>query len=147
MLKNFQIIALLLLPVYFILPTEDSHFTICPFFHLTGIPCPGCGMGRSLVHIFHLHFLKALYYNPFGFCVAAFQCYMILTLFFPKMNLVYDNNRNFFKAIQYIFAFIFIVFGAVRFWAFYSGNSFLLKYYYDFNQSFSLIRWIQSQSF
>ena len=143
-LKNFQIISMLLLPVYFILPTGDSHFTICPFFHLTGSPCPGCGMGRSLVHIFHLHFIKAFYYNPYGFLIAAIQCYLIVSLFFPKIIFMYESNRSYFKSIEYTVAFLFIAFGGVRFWAFYTGNTFLLKYFYNFNETFSLIRWILS---
>ena len=107
MIKNIQLLAILLLPVYFILPTgENSHFTICPFFHLTGVPCPGCGMGRALVHIFHLHFIEALYFNPFGFLVAAAQCYVILSFFFPSLITVYDEYKGFFVVSQFLFPFL-----------------------------------------
>jgi hypothetical protein len=108
---------------------EDSHFTICPFFHLTGVPCPGCGMGRALVHIFHLHFLEALYYNPFGFLVAASQCYVIMSFFFPSLVTAYQQYNRFFVLGQYIFGVLFIGFGLVRIWAFVTANAYLLQFF------------------
>jgi hypothetical protein len=144
MIKNIQLLAILLLPAYFILPTGDSHFTICPFFHLTGVPCPGCGMGRALVHIFHLHFIEALYFNPFGFLVAAAQCYVILSFFFPSFVSIYQQYNRFFVLGQYIFGVLFIGFGLVRIWAFVTANAYLLQYFYDFHKTFSLMRWLQT---
>ena len=144
MIKNIQLLAILLLPAYFIMPTGDSHFTICPFFHLTGVPCPGCGMGRALVHIFHLHFIEALYYNPFGFLVAAAQCYVIVSFFFPSLITVYEEYKGFFVVSQYLFGGLFIGFGLVRIWAFVTANAYLLQYFYDFHKTFSLMRWLQT---
>ncbi len=142
MIRNLQILAILLLPVYFILPTGDSHFTICPFFHLTGVPCPGCGMGRSLVHIFHLHFLEALYYNPFGYIVAAVQCYMIASFFFPYLIEFSKEQKRLAKLAQYIFALFFVLYGILRIYSFTTGNPFLSQYFFDFTKTFSIIRWI-----
>ena len=143
-MKKLQFLAIILLPIYFILPIGDSHFTICPFFHLTGVPCPGCGMGRALVHIFHLHFLEALYYNPFGFVVAAAQCYMILSIFFPSLVISYPKYMRLFVMSQYIFGFLLIGYGLVRIWAFTMANSYLLQYFYDFHKTFSFIRWLNA---
>ena len=143
-MKKLQLLAILLLPAYFILPTGDSHFTICPFFHLTGVPCPGCGMGRALVHIFHLHFIEALYFNPFGFLVAAAQCYVILSFFFPSFVSIYQQYNRFFVLGQYIFGVLFIGFGLVRIWAFVTANAYLLQYFYDFHKTFSIMRWLQT---
>jgi hypothetical protein len=36
----------------------------CPFRALTGIPCPGCGMTRSFLSLFHLDFHDAFLYHP-----------------------------------------------------------------------------------
>ena len=145
-MKKLQLLAILLLPAYFILPTGDSHFTICPFFHLTGVPCPGCGMGRALVHIFHLHFIEALYFNPFGFLVAAAQCYVILSFFFPSLVTAFQQYNRFFVLGQYIFGVLLISFGLVRIWAFVTANAYLLQYFYDFHKTFSLMRCLQKVS-
>ncbi len=41
--------------------------TGCPFYKLTGIPCPGCGMSRAFWHILKLDFATAWYYHPLAF--------------------------------------------------------------------------------
>ena len=42
------------------------HFSICPFRAITGIPCPGCGMTRAMLHLGQLKILKALALNLFS---------------------------------------------------------------------------------
>ena len=39
---------------------------LCLFRNITGIPCPGCGMTRSLIATGHLHFEDALAFHPLG---------------------------------------------------------------------------------
>ena len=36
----------------------------CPFKALTGIPCPGCGMTRAVLHACKGEFREAFYYHP-----------------------------------------------------------------------------------
>lgn len=40
--------------------------SICPFFNITGIPCPGCGLTRSFVCLAHGHVREALLWHPLG---------------------------------------------------------------------------------
>ena len=40
--------------------------SICLFYHLTGLPCPGCGLTRSFVFLGHGHFYDALHWHPLG---------------------------------------------------------------------------------
>lgn len=44
----------------------DHGPVLCPFRRLTGLPCPGCGMTRSWVHLMHGQWHAALWANPFG---------------------------------------------------------------------------------
>lgn len=50
-----------------ILPwTPLSGRTICLFAHVTGLPCPGCGLGRSFVALTHGAWYEALVFHPLG---------------------------------------------------------------------------------
>ncbi|MEJ6481948.1 DUF2752 domain-containing protein [Nostoc punctiforme UO1] len=42
------------------------RFLVCPIQHLTGIPCPNCGMTRSFMAIAQGNLLEALAKNLFG---------------------------------------------------------------------------------
>ena len=44
----------------------DDGPVICPFRLLTGLPCPGCGLTRSWVHLTHGQLADGLAANPFG---------------------------------------------------------------------------------
>lgn len=37
---------------------------MCIFKALTGLPCPGCGMTRSFLHLFEGHLEEAFFYHP-----------------------------------------------------------------------------------
>jgi hypothetical protein len=43
-----------------------GSFELCPMMHLTGLPCPGCGVTRSMIHCTHGDFAGAMAYHPLG---------------------------------------------------------------------------------
>ncbi|RYX83228.1 DUF2752 domain-containing protein [bacterium] len=40
--------------------------SVCPFFNMTGMPCPGCGLTRSFVSLAHAHVREAFLWHPLG---------------------------------------------------------------------------------
>lgn len=59
-------IALLLLPADFF----DHGEAICPSKRFFDIECLGCGMTRAVMHLIHLDFDTALYYNMGSFLIV-----------------------------------------------------------------------------
>jgi len=71
--------AILALSVGLPLPGRDGRIahlpTVCPFYALTGLPCPGCGLTRAFVCLGHGQVLPSLHWHPLGIvlytlCVA-----------------------------------------------------------------------------
>lgn len=49
----------------------------CVIYELTGLYCPGCGMGRASLALLHGDFLGAVKNNPFIFLVVLIGVYFI----------------------------------------------------------------------
>ncbi|NLF18324.1 MAG: DUF2752 domain-containing protein [Lentisphaerae bacterium] len=43
----------------------------CPFLHVTGLPCPGCGLTRGVLAIGHGRWADAWALNPFAYVAYA----------------------------------------------------------------------------
>jgi len=52
-----------------ILPESGPNF--CPFRMLTGLPCPGCGMGHALVYALRGDFFASFSAHPLGLPLLA----------------------------------------------------------------------------
>lgn len=59
-------------------------FYRCPFYLITGIPCPSCGMTRAVAAALHLDFKKAFEYHPLFLLLAADSAYFLLHWLFPN---------------------------------------------------------------
>jgi len=72
----------------------QDEWTICPLKLTTSIPCPSCGTTRSVMSIYDGQFLKALFWNPFGFLVAI--CMIVC----PIWVIIdwWHRNDSFFRA-------------------------------------------------
>ena len=59
------------------------HISLCPFHAITGFPCPGCGMTRSLLFIGQLRLEEALYLNPFSIPLFIVMLFYLCTRRIP----------------------------------------------------------------
>jgi hypothetical protein len=71
-------------PFILMLHNENNHIeaeqSLCPFKMLTGFPCPGCGITKSLIYLFEGNLYKSLYYHLFGPPAFLFCMGIILLL-------------------------------------------------------------------
>lgn len=61
---------------------------ICPFFYLFNIPCPGCGLTRSVLAILKLDIKSSVQYNFLGIIIVIGFIFYFLVYFFDKRNIV-----------------------------------------------------------
>lgn len=59
-------LGMLVLVASFLLPMGGLGVDLCWFHRSVGLPCPGCGITRSVISLSHGHWLDALRDNPFG---------------------------------------------------------------------------------
>jgi hypothetical protein len=81
----------------FVLPTTDSPWvSICWFYNLSNIPCPGCGLTRAFLFISHGEWVKAWNWNPFGFAWYSLALYgflrPLLIKYLPRLSLPLDKT-------------------------------------------------------
>jgi len=73
----------------------------CAFLHLTGIPCPSCGLTTSVAHAARLHFYESITTQPFGLVVFIFAVLSVpLSIYFirrrvPRSKFNRLRGRNF----------------------------------------------------
>ncbi|MDH5655269.1 MAG: DUF2752 domain-containing protein [Spirochaetia bacterium] len=96
------------------LPPAGFSFSICIFYNLTGLPCPACGLTRSVSHIVQGDFLHSLIYHPAGVLVAAVMLLFVLSFFFKNSSAFYYRFEKYLIRFFYAAAGVVFIFGAVR---------------------------------
>jgi hypothetical protein len=56
----------------------------CAFYHVTGLPCPGCGLTRSCIALLHGEAVQSLRYHPFGPFLLAGIVLLAVGAFMPR---------------------------------------------------------------
>jgi hypothetical protein len=65
-----RVLAAVVVAAAFVLPGDGTgFFQVCWFKAASHLPCPGCGLTRSLASITHLHLGDSFAYHPFGLVV------------------------------------------------------------------------------
>ena len=62
------------LVLHFARLSDNRYFSICQFRRLTGLPCPTCGVTRSLAMLAKGEWQRAIAYHPLGPLVAVALC-------------------------------------------------------------------------
>ena len=103
----------------FILPPEGFGPSTCSMLASTGIPCPSCGLTRSVTCVFQGEWTAAWQYNPFGFVFAVLFLLLGPLMLLPKRwrNPLRERIRRFDGIIAFvllIFLAGLLIFGVVR---------------------------------
>lgn len=118
----------LMVPFFLIFFNQHNHLetdqSLCPLKMLTGFPCPGCGITKSLVYCYEGDLQKSLYYHILGpfvilFCVIAVA--VLTTELITKKE--YFNALLFNKKLAYALAIFLITYHFIRIVYFIKNNS------------------------
>ena len=58
----------------------ETAQSLCPFKMLTGFPCPGCGITKSVINVYEGNFLQSITNHLFGPMVVLFAVFVIFWL-------------------------------------------------------------------
>lgn len=74
----------------------DNEQSLCPFKMITGFPCPGCGITKSIVYFYEGDIYRSLLHHLFG---PIFILFCVLVLFKLVAEIIYQ--KPFFDRIFY----------------------------------------------
>ncbi len=94
----------LVIPVFFItryyylndpgITQEGTVFAVCPFHHVTGLHCPGCGSQRAIHDILHIRILEAIKHNALLVVVSLILFNKAYAFFTHKYAPSYHYDLN-----------------------------------------------------
>lgn len=105
----------------------DNHLetaqSLCPLKMLTGFPCPGCGITKSLVYFYEGNIWKSLTFHIFGPFVILFSLMTIVVLSTELITKKeYFNAYLYNKKIAYFLAFVLVIYHVIRLVYFIKNN-------------------------
>lgn len=92
------------------------HFPLrCPFYEITKLYCPGCGITRCIISLFHFEFYQAFRYNPLIFILLPvlipYMIYLLIVYVFDLEDYIVKKIPSYVWVILLI---ITILFGILR---------------------------------
>ena len=118
----------LMVPFFLIIINQGNDLetaqSLCPLKMLTGFPCPGCGLTKSMVFFYEGNLQKSFHYHILGPAVIAF---CIVTIFVLSLELItrkeYFNSMLFKKKLGYSLALFLACYHFIRIIFFIRDNS------------------------
>jgi hypothetical protein len=112
-------VIVLLIPFFLMLHNQNDHLetdqSLCPFKMLSGFPCPGCGITKSLVYFYDGNLQKSLHYHILGPFLVLFCVITIVVLITELItNKEYLNEILYTKKTAYFLACFLILYQVVR---------------------------------
>jgi hypothetical protein len=109
-----SIIAWLILAFAMALPPRGVGVPICPSKLATGVPCPGCGLTRSVTCLAHGDLWSSWSYHPFGIAVFALALWFaVVPLVAPSLHRRVKGSRAA-SACGLLLLLAFVLYGIVR---------------------------------
>ena len=107
----------------------DNHLetaqSLCPLKMLTGFPCPGCGVTKSLVYFYEGDLWRSLTFHLFGPFVMLFSLATIVVLTTELITKKeYFNAYLYNRKMAYFLAAILVVYHIIRVVYFIKTNDF-----------------------
>lgn len=118
-----------MIPFFLMLNNSDDHLkndqSLCPFKMLTGLPCPSCGITKSIVSFYEGDIYKSLQYHVLGpvtvvFCLGV----IILLLIEIKTKKDYFNNYLYSRKLAYGLAIFLAIYHVIRLVDFLNNHTF-----------------------
>lgn len=105
----------------------DNHLetaqSLCPLKMLTGFPCPGCGITKSLVYFYEGDLLRSLTFHLFGPFVILLSLATIVVLTTELITKKeYFNAYLYNRKMAYFLAAILVVYHIIRLVYFFKTN-------------------------
>ncbi|MCR9143064.1 MAG: DUF2752 domain-containing protein [bacterium] len=113
-LRTWQWLALIGGSVAFFLPVDGIEYSICFFYNLTGLPCPGCGMSRATHYALHLEPLHAFYHHPGGLLAALTIVFFLLTAIWRPAGALFERVKHHTATALFAVALAMVGFGLLR---------------------------------
>ena len=117
--RHCVLVAWLGLLAAVLVPPHGLGFSLCWFQQTIGLPCPGCGLTRSLSCGIRGMFLESYHYHPLGLLILALFGFTAFQSLWPGAArdwlARHMQSRPFlFKSAYVAFVGVFVIFGVAR---------------------------------
>jgi hypothetical protein len=113
---------------YLIMLTSNGHIeseqSLCPFKMVSGFPCPGCGITKSIIFFYEGDLYKSLYYHILGPLVPLASLAAILVLSTELLTKkTYFSSVIYSQKLAYVLAILLGIYHFIRLIIFVSTHS------------------------